>query len=221
MERMDRNKLRILLRKLEQTAQSALARDASFLEALQGLKWEIDRDSRVRAAMQALQNRGLIVFSSFAPRIRIRVHSGENVLSLREDVRTSDRPATEDFECANQVGSEPITQGVRDAASAVVGGSLYCRQLNRIVNEALQANVGFERMAASLERAGYELRICLDLSTYARVREQTSQRTQSIDHGAPTNKRQECKLVTSEKRSPLPLSDQDKEFLKKLRIKPQ
>ena len=218
---MDENKLRALLRNLEQAAQSALANDASFLEALQGLKWEVDRDAHVRAAIQALRNRGLIVFSSFAPRIRVRLRSGEEVMALLDDIRTSDRPGAEDVEYANQVGSEPLSQGVRDAASAVVGASLYCRELNRIVNEALHASAGFEKMAGPLERAGFELHICLDLSTYACVRPQTRQGAQPIDRGASATKRQQRKSQSAGKRSQLPLSGQDIEFLKSLRIRPQ
>ena len=219
MQRMERNKLLALLQNLERIAERALAKDASFLEALQVLKSEVDRDARVRAAKHALRNQGLIVFSSFSPRIRIRLHAGENVVALPEDVRAAGRSDSEHFQHMNQIGSDPVTQGVRDAASAVVGSSLHCRQLNRIVNEALQANGRFERTAGPLERAGYQLDICLDLSTYARVRQPAAQRSPSVDHRAST-RRQQSEALTSGKRWQLPLSGQDMEFLKRLRISP-
>src|ERR1700757_2165400 len=55
MGTMDRNTLRWLLQKMEKEAQAALARDGSFLEALQALKWEVDNDFRVRAEMRPLR----------------------------------------------------------------------------------------------------------------------------------------------------------------------
>jgi len=184
------------------------------------LKWEVDSDTSVRAAIHALRNRGLTVFNSFVPRIRIRLHSGEDVVASREDVGSSDQPAAAGFESINPTGREPVTQRVRDAASAVVGASLCCHQLNRIVNEVLRANSSFERMAAPLECAGYELRICLDLTTYARVCEQDSQRAQSIDPRVSVDSEQHRRSQISGKRLRLPLSGQDMEFLRKLRIKP-
>ena len=219
MERMERNKVLALLQNLERIAEKTLAKDASFLEALHTLKSEVDSDSRVRAAKHALRNRGLIVFSSFVPRIRIRLNAGENVLPS-DAVRAAGRSDTEQIQYRGQTGSDPVTQGVRDAASAVVGSSAHCRELNQIVNEALQANAGFERTAGPLERAGYQLDICIDLSTYARVYEGASQRPPSMNLRASTDRQQQSEALTPGKRWHLPLSGQDMEFLKRLRISP-
>lgn len=214
METMDRNTLRWLLQKMEKEAQSALARDGSFLEALQALKWEVDKDFRVRAVMRELQDRGLSVFTSFAPRIRIRLHAGETVLALRNDGAKLNAPDTEDVDRSSQTANEPLTQDLRDAAGAVIAASPYCRHLDAIVNEAVQANGAFERIASTIERAGYELQICLDLSTYAKVREQSSTGIQSPGHHVSRAEKKQSRA------SLMPLSAVDVQFLKELGISP-
>ena len=220
---METSKLVIQLRNLEREAQSALSDDVSFLEALQALKWEVDTDPRVKAATQALRDRGLTVCSSFAPRIRIGLHAGEDIFTLPKDSLSSNPSDAEDLGYVRQIVNEAVTQELRDAATAVVGASPYCRQLDRIVCEALHAAAGFERIAAALERAGYELHICLDLSAYARVYERRSDETPSPDKPA-RNERQRSRFRSSTQgardRWQLPLSGQDIEFLRRLKITP-
>jgi len=224
MGKMERRKLDILLRNLEGKAQRALSEDVSFLEALQGLKWEVDNDARVKAATQALRDRGLIPCSSLAPRIRIGLHAGEDVFTLPKDSPPSSSSDAEDLGYVRQIASEAVTQELRDAATAVLDASPYCRQLERIVSKALHAKASFERIAAALERAGYQLHICLDLSAYARVHERTSEGTLSPENKPPRNERQRSRSrsnsLSSRERWQLPLSGQDIEFLRRLRITP-
>jgi len=217
---MDANTLRSLLQNLEREAQSAVAQDASFLEAVQFLKWEVDRDARVKAAMRALQYRGLSVSRSFTPRIRIRLLTGETMLALPKSGPGSNRPAGENLGCLRQIASELVTQQLRDAARAVVATSSSCRQLDRIVNEAVQANAIFERNAAVAERAGYEVQICLDLSTYAQVSEQSSTVAQLPRYQLSRDETRRPKALSSEEGAHLPLSSRDLQFLKQLRIRP-
>jgi len=217
MGTMDGITLRWLLQKMEKEAQSALARDGSFLEAFQALKWEVDRDARVRSAASALRNRGLSVFTSFVPRIRIRLHAGDTVLALLKDGARSSRLHNEDLDPVGPMTTEPLTQELHDAASAVVADSRYCWQLDGIVNEAVQGNGVFERLAAAVERAGYELQICLDLSTYAHVREQCSIGAQTLGDHVPETEKQQASQMNS---GVLTLSDLDVQFLKGMRISP-
>jgi hypothetical protein len=218
---MDRNTLRWLLQKMEKEAQTALAKDGSFLEALQALKWEVDRDARVRDAARALRDRGLSAYSSFVPRIRIRLHAGETVLALPKDSASSVSPDTEDLDRSTQIGNEALAQELRDAAGAVVAASLYCRSLEAIVNEAVQANAAFERIAKAVELAGYEVQICLDLSTYAQVREQSSTTALFPGYRVSRAGTRQPKPLNSEEHAHLPLSGRDMQFLKELRIRPE
>lgn len=216
---MDRDKLHSLLRKMESEAQAALSEDVSFLEALHVLKCEIDSNRQVRAAMRALRDRGMRVFASLKPRIRVTANAGETVLQLPED---GPEPGLLDdalFEDASQRHSEPLMRKMLDAATAVLASSPHCRYLEKIISEAVQANGAFERMARSIENAGYELRICLDLSTYAHVHPRESDREDSPDCYAPQQAcRMEPLLQESAKSGFLPLSDPDAQFLKNMRI---
>jgi hypothetical protein len=214
---MDRSALRTQLRNLEQEAQSALARDASFFEALLALKWEVDNDARVRAAMRALRDRGLSVYSAFVPQVRVWLHAGETVLALHSDSTRANLREDQGQDRLDQFSSDSRTQELRDTASTVIAASRYRRQLKRIVNEAVQASDAFERLAAGVERSGYELQICLDLSTYAQVREKKL--TAAADHASRTETyppMPENAVETSR----LPLSRLDVDFLKELRIRP-
>jgi hypothetical protein len=214
---MDRSALRSQLRDLEHEAQSALAGDACFFEALQALKWEVDNDARVRDAMRALRDRGLSVYSAFVPRVRVWLHAGETVLALHSDSTRANLREDQGQDRLDQVSSDSLTQELRDTASSVLAASLYRRQLKRIVNEALQASEAFERLAAGVERSGYELQICLDLSTYAQVREKKL--TAAPDHVSRTETHPPM-LANAVETSRLPLSRLDVDFLKELRIRP-
>jgi hypothetical protein len=139
------------------------------------------------------------------------------VLALPNDGARLSRPHAEYPDPVSPITTEPITQELRDAASAVVADSPYCRQLDGIVNEAVQANGVFERLAAAVERAGYELHICLDLSTFAQVREQTSRGAQIPGHQVPQTEKQQSHRMNSEL---LFLSELDVQFLKEMHISP-
>ncbi len=165
---MDNNTLQAMLGTMEQEAEAALAADAAFFEALRALKWEIDIDPRVRLAYRKLRERGIRVFSSFTPRVRVRLRAGATVLATPERHGAPNFPDAENFELS-PTGDDAITQELRDAASAVIAASACCHELDVIVNEAVHAHAAFERVALAVERAGYELTICLDLSAYAQV----------------------------------------------------
>ena len=215
---MDGNTLRWLLQRMDEDAQRALSRDGSFLEALQALKWEVDRDPRVQAAKLAMRNRGLSMRDSFVPRIRIRLCAGEITLDPPKEGSGFNGADAQDRERVNQTTWEPLTQELRNAASAVVSGSRYCCQLDDIVNEALRASNTFEQLAAVVESSGYELQICLDLSTYGEVREPGSTIAQFARSGLSEAKAPGSKRFCSESSSLLTLSSPDLQFLKQLRI---
>lgn len=214
-----RNTLLKLLENLEREAQSALAYDPSYLEALQNLKWEVDGDPRVKAAIRELRTRGLIVFGSFDPRIRISLRQWE-VLCGPERFQLSDPPLSEEIGYEREHIEEPATLELRDAANAVLGSSLFCQELDKIVNEALQASPSFERLATGLERSGYELHLCLDLSMYARVLH-PAQMAEPIPLQKPQIQERLPSNDQSSGRDPRPpFSSQDVEFLRRLRITP-
>jgi hypothetical protein len=207
MGKMDRDTLGSLLRNMEEQAQTALANDASFFEALRALKREVDSDARVRAAIRVLSARGLSVFSSFAPRVRIRLYTGETVLALPRQTAGFSGPVSENFDVTH-TESEAKTQELRNAASAVIAASSCCRELDIIVNEAVRAHAGFERIASALERAGYQLQICLDLSTYAQL---GGRRASALPSAGQQS-------VSSDDAFHSELSKQDVIFLRELRI---
>ena len=215
---MDRNKLRWLLQKMEKEARSALFTDGSFLEALQALKWQVESDAQVRAATLALQERGINVFTSFVPRIRIRLFAGETVLAPKDNTAGSSYPDIEDRDPVTEISSEPITRELCDAASAAIAASPYCRHLDVIVNEAVKANGLFDRLAAAIERAGYELQISLDVSTYAQVRGPRLAYAQSPNGRVSPAATQQFQPTDSDDTSGLYLSSDDMQFLKDLRI---
>lgn len=201
MERMDRDTLRSLLAKMEQEAETVLAANAAFFEALQALKWEIDSDPRVQSVIRKLRATGVSMFISFVPRIRIRARAGKLVLALsRQTAESNHYTGSQD---------EELTHVLRDVAIAVIARSRYCRELNAIVNEAVQASESFERDASEAEAAGYELLICLDLSTYTQIRHRTAPRFQ-VEEG---------ERVSGDAAFQLQLSRSDIQLLKELRIK--
>jgi hypothetical protein len=215
---MDRDKLQSLLLKMENQAQIALAEDASFLEALHVLKCEIDSNYQVRAAMRAFRDRGMRVFASLKPRLRIQVHAGETVLALPNDEPGFDRSIGRTFEDFTDTPNEPLVREMLDAASSVLVASRHCRYLEQIISEAVQANRAFERMAKAIEGEGYELRICLDLSTYAHVYpKDTGSEAASTCYARQV---QTVKPLSSDSAEGilLSLSGQDAQFLKDLRI---
>jgi len=162
---IDRKAIRSLLENMERAAQETLQKDAAFYEALQALKWEIDSDPRVQAAVAALQAAGRRVFSSFVPQIKIRVKTGEGTFASPKAAVMPPAPV------GQQV--DGLIEELKQAASAVIMNSRHRHQLDIIVNEAVGASDRFEGMASQIERAGHELVICLDLSAYAQVRAST------------------------------------------------
>jgi hypothetical protein len=195
---VDRKTMRSLLENMERAAEESLQQDAAFYEALQALKREIDNDPQVRSTMSELQAAGRNVFSSFVPRIKIRVRTGEGVFALP-------KPAPEaDVEEAGQ-----LTQSLRNAASAVIKKSRYYRKLDAIVNEAVGASDRFEGIASKVESAGYEVLICLDLSAYAQVQ----------GPGASRSAREENAQMPGHEVVSITLSGADRKFLKGVGIK--
>lgn len=158
---IDRKTMRWLLEGMERAAEETLRQDSAFFEAVQALKVEIDNDPVVRSMISELQAAGRGVFNSFVPRIKIRVRTEEGIFALPRPDGIRQTPAVE------QIGR--LTQALKNAASAVIKKSLYYNQLDNIVNEAIESSERFEGIAARVERAGYEVLICLDLSAYAQV----------------------------------------------------
>ncbi len=131
--------MRGLLKDMESAAEKVLQEDSSFFEALQALKWEIDSDARVQSAVRGLRAAGRSVFSSFVPRIKIRVRTEEGIFSLAK------QPAVPASSALDPVAS--LTQELKTAASAVIANSRCCRELERIVNEAVAESDNFENLA--------------------------------------------------------------------------
>jgi|SRR5215469_1054861 len=186
---------------MERAAETALQNDPSFFEALQALKWEVDKDPRVRGALRDLEEQGHSVFNSFVPQIRIRLRGGEKVFA-----RTRTREASQ----VAAVEHARLTRELRDAASAVIANSRYRRELDGIVNEAVHASEEFERMASSVESAGYMVLICLDLSAYAQLRKEAV---------SPVRPHKPRGSGSTEETPGLQLSPQDSQFLKALHIR--
>jgi hypothetical protein len=195
--------MQLHLQNMERAAEQALQGDSTFYEALQALKYEIDSDTRVRAAIHDLQAAGREVFSSFVPYIRIRIRTSEGTLSLpRQSEKNQSAPV-------EQIAR--LTQELRNAASDVIMRSGHRQELDSIVNEAIGASASFEGIASEIEEAGHEVLICLDLSTYAQVRESSTQ----------SHRISQPKVLKAHKEplNHLLLSDRDLKFLKALKIK--
>jgi hypothetical protein len=199
---IDRNTMRSLLEKMEHAAQATLRQDSTFYKAVQALKQEIDDDPRVRSTISQLHAAGRGVFSSFVPHIKIRVRTEEGVFALPKPDPVPAAPAVE------QVGR--LTQELRNAASAVIKRSRYYRELGAIVNQAVGASDRFEGIASEVERAGYEVLICLDLSAYAQLKGSASMHPQ-VREGKTQIRRAEP--------TPIQLSVGDRKFLQALKIR--
>jgi len=199
---MDHRALELKIEKMQRAAEKALQEDAAFFEALHALKSEIDRDPHVQRATSQLKTIGRNVFSSFVPRVKIRVRTSEGDVSLPHS-----------GELGRQSYDEKIAglvQELRHAASAVILRSRCRVEIDNIVNEAVSACASFEGVASEIESAGHELLICLDLSAYTQLQEKTE----------PSRKRgrQVPKEVTGDLLSNL-LSSGDVEFLKAMKIR--
>jgi hypothetical protein len=158
---IDRKTMRSLLEGMERAAEETLQQDSAFYEAVQALKVEIDNDPVVRSMVSELRAAGRGVFNSFVPRIKIRVRTEEGIFALPRPDGIRQMPASE------QIGR--LTQELKNAAGAVIKKSRYSNQLDNIVNEAIESSDRFEGIAARVESAGYEVLICLDLSTYTQI----------------------------------------------------
>ena len=198
---IDNTELKSLLENLQQIAEDILKRDAAFFEALHGLKWEIDKDPAVRVAMRSLQATGRTVCSSFVPRVNIRTRTEDGTVALPA------RPL-EALE-TGQAELQKLAGNLRDAANAVILRSGYRRELDLIINEAFACSAVFEGFASEVERAGYELVICLDLSSYAQIR------ASGASTRRPRQKQQSSAVDRNLDRS---LSTYDVKFLKGLKI---
>jgi len=185
-----------MLEGMQSAAEEALRDDPAFYETLRSLKNEIDRDPRVQSAVSRLHSTGSKVYSSLIPRIKIRVRTSAGEISLPD----RNKRATE--------ASAPIahlTQELKNAACAVMIRGRYREELDVIMNQAVGACDRFEGIAAEVEKAGYEVVICLDLSAYAQVQS-----------SAPAPRRL---LASSTEPLARLLSGQDLKFLKDLGIK--
>ena len=204
---MNKKVMRSLLENMEREAEESLQRDSAFSEVLQVLKWEINNDPRVQAAIRDLEARGRRVFSSVVPRIRIRIRGEEGVLLLpgRTDVPSS--------AAVEQIGR--LTEELRSAASAVIMKSRYREELELIVNRAVGASDRFEGIASEIENAGYEVLICLDLSAYAQVQQSSPRVSRARVEEAMVRPRR----PSHEEGLNLKFSEHDLRFLKALRIK--
>jgi hypothetical protein len=193
---IDRKLMRSLLENMEKAAEETLQHDATFYQALRTLRFEIDNDPMVQATVRELQAVGCSVFKSFVPHIKIRVRTEEGVFALPKHAEVTVGPPVEKV--------ARLTQELRNAASHVIRNSPHYFQLDNIVNQAVGSNPCFERIAAQIESAGYEVLICLDLSAYAQVQ----------GMAAPCRREQ----ATAESPIPMHLSGTDVSFLKGLGI---
>lgn len=187
---------------MQRAAEEILQQDSAFFEALQALKWEIDKDARVQSAVRGLQAAGQKVFSSFVPHINVRVRTQEGIFALPKPPAKRNMPAPE------RVAA--LTQELKNAASAVIMSSSHCRELERIVNEAVAASGSFELLASHIEGAGHEVLISLDLSAYAHVLH-SSARPRRFERGPIRD--------SSAEPSKIAFSANDVKFLKALGIK--
>lgn len=199
---MDKRAMRGLLKDMESAAEKVLQQDSSFFEALQALKWEIDGDPRVQSAVRGLRAAGHNVFSSFVPRIKVRVRTEEGIFTLAK------QPEVPGASSLDPVAS--LTQELKNAAGAVIAASPYCLELERIVNEAVTASDSFENLASQLESAGYEVLISLDVSAYAQIQASSAAPDRLLPAGLSKS---------SEEPATIELSSYDLSFLKELKIK--
>ena len=185
---------------MERAVSEVLQQDAGFFEALQALKWEIERDPRVQSAVSNLEGSGQRVFTSFVPQVRVRVRTRDGVFALpragKNRARQEKGPLSK------------LTQELTNAASAVILRSRIREQLDTIVNEAVSACTPFESIASEIERKGHEVLICLDLSAYAQVHELLAKASQ-----------QQLDLPVVDEVPRIELSKYDLEFMKALKIK--
>jgi hypothetical protein len=200
---MDKQAMRELLMDMESAAEKVLQQDSCFFEALQALKWEIDEDARVQSTVRALRAAGQTVFSSFVPRIKIRVRTEDGIFTLAK------QPAVPVSSAPEPVAS--LAQKLKTAANAVIMNSRHCRELEQIVNEAVTASNNFENLAFQIENAGYEVLIGLDVSAYAQIRPASTAPDRLLPAHRPSS---------SDESATMQLSSYDLDFLKELKIKP-
>lgn len=187
-----------MLQEMQSAAEDALRADPAFYEKLRSLKAEIDCDPRVQSAVGRLNAAGSKVYSSLVPRIRVRVRTINGEISLPDSSKDSN---------AVSAPVAHLTQELKNAACAVMIRGHYREDLDVIMNNAVGTCDRFEGVAAEVEKAGYEVVICLDLSAYAQV--------QSPD---PAQRRASSSQSFTEPLGRL-LSGQDLKFLKDLGIK--
>lgn len=198
---IDNTQMRSLLENMERAAEEVLQHDAAFFETLYALKSEIHADPQVRSAMRVLGAGGHRAFTSFVPRVNVRVRTENNVLALPRQPEAHSAPASQQTE---------LTDELRRAASAVIQRSSHRQELAAIINEAIGSSNTFEGIASEIERAGYEVVICIDFSAYTEV------------HGVDTNVSQfegTNPSKTVDTVPTMPLSKSDLKFLNALRIR--
>jgi hypothetical protein len=187
-----------MLEGMQSAAEEALRDDPAFYETLRSLKDAIDWDPRVQSVVSRLDATGSKVHSSLIPRVKIRVRTSTGEISLPDQDKLPVEP------------SAPVahlTQELKNATCAVMIRGRYREELDAIMNQAVGTCDRFEGFAVEVERAGYEVVICLDLSAYARVQE--SGRPSVKTRNSASSKEPLARL----------LSGQDLKFLKDLKIK--
>jgi len=199
---IDKPEMHLLLQTMERAAKDVLQHDPAFFETLHALKAEIERTPRVQVALNGLQRLGNGSFTSFVPRINVRVRTKNGVhdltspgLTYPSQMRNSDPQF------------QSLTEELRAAAAEVINGSNYRKELNVVVNEAISSSDIFEGIASRIEHEGYEVIICLDFSTDTQVR------------GNRSSLPRRSGLATSECSAALSLSTYDLTFLTTLGIR--
>lgn len=217
MYTMNRDMLQSILQTIECRAQKALAGDATFLEALPALNSALEDDLREQAAGHKLGYRRVSGFSSFAPHITIRARAGETSLTPSEHAGRAVQADTEIAArmCASDTGS--MREHLCDVINAFIADGSLCREVKIIISEIVHADAVLRRLASAVERAGYRLLICIDLSMNADVREQYPAHLRSESHNTKYARARHAE--PSDARISLQLSDVDIHFLNALRIR--
>jgi len=129
---IDKLEMHSLLQTMERAAEDVLQHDSAFFESLHALKDEIERAPRVQTALHGLQRFGNCIFTSFVPRIYVRVRTENGTLGLAPSLTYPSQSMASDPQFQN------LTEELRTAAAEVINSSDYRAELNVVVNEAIK-----------------------------------------------------------------------------------
>lgn len=172
---IDQPEINSLIQTMERTAEKVLQRDPAFFETLHALKLEIEENQRVQSAVHGLQRLGQRIFTSFVPRINVRIRNAYGVVG---------RANASEMTILHPQFQE-LTEELRIAAAEVIQNSERRRELNGIVSEAISSSEVFEEIASRIEHEGYEIIICLDFSTYTRTLGSDNDKVRRLDRTRP------------------------------------